>query len=64
MLALAEQLDHLRHAHVGTDSPTRERYFRMGSEAYRVLAERVGDEVFVRRYAYWCRTFPERFLGR
>jgi len=62
LLALAEQLDHLRHAHLGTAGPIRQRYHRMGCEAYRLAAERTGSEVFVRRYAYWCRTFHQRFL--
>jgi len=62
ILALAEQLDHLRHAHLDTTERIRRRYHGMGCEAYRLAAQRSGSEVLVRRYAYWCRTFPERFL--
>jgi (p)ppGpp synthase/HD superfamily hydrolase len=62
VLALAERLDHLRHAHLDPDLGERERLYRLGCGAYQPAAHHLGHPDLIRRYDYWCRTFPQRFL--
>ncbi len=68
LVALAERLDHLRHAHLRTDPEWGRAAHREAMHVYLPVAERT-DERLAARYRYWCRKFAGRFgepgrLGR
>ena len=59
LVALAERLDHLRHAHLwGAADEAREAHAE-ASRVYLPMAERA-HAVLARRYRHWCRTFAEK----
>ena len=62
LIALAERLDHLRHAHLWTDLELRRRAHVQAIEVYLPIAERT-HPVLARRYAWWCGMFSRRWLG-
>ena len=60
-VAVAERLDHARHLHLrdrGEWAP----YHAVTCEVYAPVAVRV-QEALASRIAWWCATFPDRFLG-
>lgn len=59
-LAIAERLDHLRHAHLRGDSEWRERVHAEAVAVYLPIAERT-DERLAGRYRHWRRAFERRF---
>ena len=60
-IALAERLDHLRHAHLWND-PVRRRKAHAGAESvYLPVAERT-HPTLARRYRWWCGMFGRRYL--
>lgn len=59
--ALAERLDHLRHAHISLDPAERRRVHAEAEAVYLPMAERTHDEL-ARRYRWWCRMFASRHL--
>lgn len=61
-VALAERLDHLRHAHLWSDVGLRRRAHAEATEVYLPIAERTHPEL-ARRLAWWCRMFGRRHLG-
>lgn len=61
LIALAERLDQLRHAHLWPDIERRRAAHATATAIYLPVAERT-DAALARRYRYWCRTFPRRFL--
>lgn len=61
-VALAERLDHLRHAHLWPDMERRYHAHREAQEVYARVAERT-DETLARRYRWWCSMFGEHHLG-
>ena len=62
LIALVERLDHARHLHL-RPRPEWGPYHATTCAAYAPLAGRA-DPVLERRFAWWCRTFRARFLGR
>jgi hypothetical protein len=60
--ALAERLDHLRHAHLWPDLARRRSAHQVATEVYAEIARRVHPDLS-RRYDWWCRMFAERHLG-
>lgn len=60
--ALAERLDHLRHAHLWTDAAARRRAHEEAVAVYAPVAERT-HPMLARRFAWWCRMFGARHLG-
>jgi (p)ppGpp synthase/HD superfamily hydrolase len=61
MTALAERLDHLRHAHLrARDESWRRCVHAQAESVYLPVAERT-HPVLARRYRHWCRTFPSRW---
>ena len=62
LVALAERLDHLRHAHLRQDLGAAREAWERASRVYLPVAERT-DRTLARRYASWCRTFPRRSGG-
>ena len=59
LVALAERLDHLRHAHLwGAAGEAREAH-EEASRVYVPMAERA-HAVLARRYRHWCRIFAEK----
>lgn len=70
LIALAERLDHLRHAHLrgseqwpgwGGGADWRARVHGEAVAVYAPVAERT-NEGLAGRYRYWCRMFERRFL--
>lgn len=61
LIALAERLDQLRHAHLWNDVERRRTAHAAATEVYLPVAERT-DRTLARRYRWWCRTFARRFL--
>jgi (p)ppGpp synthase/HD superfamily hydrolase len=60
LVALAERLDHLRHAHLGArDEHWRSRVHAEAEAVYLPVAERT-HALIARRYRHWCRTFARR----
>lgn len=59
--ALAERLDHLRHAHLWPDPEARRRAHAEAEAVYAPIAART-HPVFARRYDWWCRMFAARHL--
>ena len=61
LIAVAERLDHLRHAHLREDQEWRGRVHAEAVAVYQPIAERT-DERLAGRYRHWRRTFERRFL--
>ena len=59
--ALAERLDHLRHAHLWPDLEERRRAHREAVSIYAPMAERTHPKL-AHRFAWWCRMFGARHL--
>lgn len=59
--ALAERLDHLRHAHIDLDLGQRRRVHEEAEAVYLGIAQRTHAEL-ERRYRWWCRMFASRHL--
>ena len=63
LVALAERLDQIRHAHLwGVMSEARAAH-EEASEVYLKMAERTHARMAA-RYASWCRAFRERYLAK
>ncbi len=63
LVALAERLDQIRHAHLwGVMSEARAAH-EEAYEVYLKMAERTHARMAA-RYASWCRAFRERYLGK
>lgn len=60
-IALAERLDHLRHAHLWSDRDARRRAHEEAVAVYAPVADRTHPDL-ARRYAWWCRMFAARHL--
>jgi hypothetical protein len=61
-LAVAERLDHARHLHLAPrDEWTA--FHATACGVYAVAARRTGPRL-TGRYAFWCRSFEERYLAR
>jgi hypothetical protein len=60
--ALAERLDHLRHAHLWADVEERRRAHEEAVSVYAPMAERMHPQL-AHRYAWWCRMFGARHLS-
>lgn len=60
-IALAERLDHLRHAHLWPDMEARRRAHAEAVAVYTPIADRT-DPVLSRRLHWWCRMFGARHL--
>ncbi|MEJ2679723.1 MAG: hypothetical protein P8174_11730, partial [Gemmatimonadota bacterium] len=60
LLAVAERLDHARHLHL---APREEwgTFYGTACGAYAVAARRTGPRL-AGRFAFWCRSFNERYL--
>ncbi len=59
--ALAERLDHLRHAHLWPEPESRVRAHAEAVAVYAPVALRT-HPVLARRYAWWCRMFGKHHL--
>jgi (p)ppGpp synthase/HD superfamily hydrolase len=59
--ALAERLDHLRHAHLWSDVARRRRAHAEAESVYLPVAQRTHPEL-ARRLGWWCRMFARRHL--
>jgi (p)ppGpp synthase/HD superfamily hydrolase len=60
LLALAERLDHLRHAHLrDTDASWRAAVHAQARAVYLPVAQRTHARL-AQRYEHWCRTFARR----
>lgn len=62
LIAVAERLDHARHLHLRPRSEWPP-YHALTCASYAPAATRA-HPVLGRRFAWWCRTFRERFLAR
>jgi (p)ppGpp synthase/HD superfamily hydrolase len=60
-IALAERLDHLRHAHLWSDWEARRVAHEEAVAVYAPVADRTHPDL-ARRYAWWCRMFSARHL--
>ena len=60
--ALAERLDHLRHAHLWPDLEARRRAHAEAEAIYAPVARRT-HAALAHRYDWWCRMFGSRHLG-
>ena len=61
LVALAERLDHLRHAHLRVGDEAWQRSAHAQAESvYLPVAERT-HPLLARRYKHWCRTFRRRW---
>ncbi|MEJ2206644.1 MAG: hypothetical protein P8170_21345 [Gemmatimonadota bacterium] len=61
LVALAERLDHLRHAHLRVGDEVWQRSAHAQAESvYLPVAERT-HPLLARRYRHWCRTFRRRW---
>ncbi len=60
-VALAERLDHLRHAHLWPDMDARRRAHEEAVAVYTPIADRT-DPVLSRRLHWWCRMFGARHV--
>lgn len=60
LVALAERLDHLRHAHLWGDLEAARAAHAEGSAVYLPMAERA-HPLLGRRYAHCCRTFSRKY---
>ena len=61
LVALAERLDHIRHAHLWGDLSEARAAHQEATEVYLKMAERT-HALLAARYARWCRSFGERYL--
>ena len=61
LVALAERLDQIRHAHLWGDLSEARAAHEEASEVYLKMAERTHARLAA-RYASWCRAFGERYL--
>jgi hypothetical protein len=61
LAALAEQLDHLRHAHLWPDLQARRAAHERARSFYLPLAERTHEKL-ARRFAWWVGMFGQRHL--
>ena len=61
LVALAERLDQVRHAHMWGDLAEAREAHQEASEVYLKMAERT-HSLLATRYAHWCRAFSERYL--
>ncbi len=59
LVALAERLDQIRHAHLGGDLSEARAAHQEASEVYLKMAERTHARLAA-RYTSWCRAFRER----
>jgi len=62
VVALAERLDQVRHAHLWGDLSEAPALYEEASEVYWKMAERTHTRLAA-RYAVWCRTFKERYMS-
>lgn len=62
LVALAERLDQVRHAHLWGNLPEARAAHEEASDVYRRMAERTHAQLAA-RYTSWCRAFGERYLG-
>lgn len=62
LVALAERLDQVRHAHMWGDLAEAREAHQEASEVYLKIAERT-HALLATRYAHWCRAFSERYLS-
>ena len=60
LVALAERLDHLRHAHLWQDDGAARVAHGEGSAVYHAVAERT-HPLLARRYAHCCRAFGKKY---
>jgi len=60
LVALAERLDHLRHAHLWHDEAAARAAHGEGSAVYLAVAERT-HPLLARRYAHCCRAFGKKY---
>ena len=61
LVALAERLDQVRHAHLWENPSEARAAHHEASEVYLRMAERTHAQLAA-RYASWCRAFKERYL--
>ena len=61
LVAVAERLDHLRHAHQREDQAWRDRIHAQAVAVYQPIAERTNERL-AGRYRHWRRAFERRFL--
>lgn len=61
MVALAERLDQVRHAHLWGDLTEAPAVHQEASEVYLKMAERTHARLAA-RYTAWCRSFKERYI--
>ena len=61
LVALAERLDQVRHAHMWGDLGEARTAHQEASEIYLKMAERAHSRLAA-RYTQWCRAFGERYL--
>ena len=61
LVALAERLDYLRHAHLWSDVERRRAAHALATEVYAGLAHRV-HPALARRYDAWCGMFERKYL--
>ena len=62
LVALAERLDQVRHAHLWGNVPEARAAHQEASDVYLKMAERTHAKLAA-RYASWCRAFGERYLA-
>ena len=62
LIALAERLDHMRHAHLWPEASARRAAHELTETVYASIAERV-HPTLARRYAWWCDMFERKYLG-
>ena len=62
LVALAERLDQVRHAHLWGNLPEARAAHEEASEVYRRMAERTHAQLAA-RYTNWCRAFGEKYLA-
>jgi (p)ppGpp synthase/HD superfamily hydrolase len=62
LVALAERLDQVRHAHLWGNLPEARVAHEEASEVYRRMAERTHAQLAA-RYTSWCRAFGEKYLA-
>jgi (p)ppGpp synthase/HD superfamily hydrolase len=61
LVALAERLDHLRHAHLWHDVEASRAAHASAARVYARIAERV-HPALARRYRWWCDMFERNYL--
>ena len=61
LVALAERLDQVRHAHLWRDLSEAPAVHKEASEVYLKMAERAHTRLAA-RYAAWCRSFKEKYI--